>query len=265
MKKSSIINELRAERKELDQIIRAADNRLHKAPEGNVRIIRHRQGHQFYLRMSGNDKSGKYIPVAEHDKARALMQKRYDQQIKAAAEKQRAALDRFLKGYDPEILKTIYTSMSDVRRESIIPAQISDQEFIRQWEQAEYVRKGFKEGTVEHYTSKNEQVRSKSEVMIADALRRAGIPYHYERPLKLGNDTLHPDFTILRVEDRCELLWEHLGRMDDKGYCQKALRRIREYEKYGIYPGIHLIITMETSDCPINLSIINHIIKLYCM
>ena len=108
-------------------------------------------------------------------------------------------------------------------------------------------------------------VRSKSEVMIADALEQAGIPYRYECPLQLGRAILHPDFTLLRIADRKHLYWEHLGKMDDPEYVIKNLRRIRLYEQNGIMPGIDLILTMETSWQPMNLSVIKQMIQTYCI
>ena len=107
-------------------------------------------------------------------------------------------------------------------------------------------------------------MRSKSEVMIADALSKANIPYRYECPLRLGNAVVHPDFTVLRSSDREIVYWEHFGMMDDPEYCHKALQKIRLYEKCGIYPGIRLIITMETSYLPINLTVIGDAIRTYC-
>ena len=101
--------------------------------------------------------------------------------------------------------------------------------------------------------------------MIADALAQAGLPYRYECPLMLGTAVVHPDFTILRREDRKELFWEHLGRMDDAGYVMKNLSKIRLYEQNGIMPGIDLILTMETSQQPINLSVIKQVIRTYCI
>ena len=264
MKRSEIIDTLRKDRNHLSDVIRSADKRLAKAPHGLVRIVKHRKGYQFYLRESGQDKSGTYMPSSEHMKAVQLIQKRYDQQVRRAAARQVTAIDRFLSEYDPQCLKQIYTSLHEARKAHIEPAEISDEEYARRWQEEEYRHKAFFEDTVEHYTGKGERVRSKSEVMIADALARAGIPYRYECPLELGSIAVHPDFTILRSSDREILYWEHFGMMDDPEYCQKAVQKIRLYEKSGFYPGIHLIITMETAQLPINLTVINRVIRTYC-
>lgn len=265
MNKSIIIQELTQEKDSMLAILKNVNKRLCKAPEGSIRIIRHRKGYQYYLRMSGADKSGVYIPAAERAKAEALIQKGYDMKIKKAAEKQYQVLERFLKNYDPDLLKDVYANLSEVKRKSIMPVEISDVEYIRRWQAFEYEPKEISEEVPEHYTSKGERVRSKSEVMIADALKQENIPYRYECPLCLGGTTIYPDFTILRAGDRKTIYWEHLGKMDDSEYVHSALRRIRMYEGQGLYPGIHLILTMETGFLPINIAVIRRMIQTYCL
>ena len=259
-----MIEYLLEEKKKLSRIIRETKRRLDKAPEGCVRIVKHRNGYQFYLRTEGGDTSGVYLPVSERRKALALIQKRYDSQIRKAAEKQLDVIDYFLQKYDPESLKKIYQSMSEARKEFVVPVELPDEEYVKEWVSRGYTRKNILEGTPEHYTNNGERVRSKSEVMIAEALTQAGIPYKYECPLELGGIVIYPDFTILRQEDREILFWEHLGMMDDPDYCRNALNKIRMYETHNIFPGINLILTMETSGIPINLSVIKCIIKEYC-
>ena len=265
MNSKDIIQELTEERSKLNKMIKDAERRLEKAPDGFGRLQKHGRGYQFYHRTNPEDKSGKYLPVSQRKKGIALIQKRYDQQILTAANKQLLAIDCFLKKYNPEVFKSIYSDLSEGRKQYVLPVDVSDQEFIRRWESLEFEHKPFDEGTVEHYTSKGERVRSKSEVMIADALAQAGIPYRYECPLELGNVKVHPDFTLLRIGDREEIFWEHLGKMDDAEYSSSALQRIRLFEMHGIYPGVNLIMTMEMKEQPINLVVINRMIRTYCV
>lgn len=124
---------------------------------------------------------------------------------------------------DEGCLKKIYETAPDVRKELIIPAELPDELYAQQWQSMPFRLNEIGENVPEHYSNKGERVRSKSEVMIADALAQAGLPYRYECPLMLGTAVVHPDFTILRREDRKELFWEHLGRMDDVGYVMKNL------------------------------------------
>ncbi len=100
---------------------------------------------------------------------------------------------------------------------------------------------------------RNERVRSKSEKIIADKLYSLGIPYRYEYPIILkGNVKIYPDFTILKMSEREEVYLEHLGMMDDMDYINSLLYKLDTYEKNGIYLGINLFFTYETSKNPLN-------------
>ena len=265
MNNRDLTSTLLSERNKLASIIRDAQKRLQKAPEGSVRIIKHRNDFQFFLRNTPEDKTGTYIPISERQLAISLIQKRYDTQVIASSEKQLRVIDKFLKNYNPKLLQDIYSSMSAGRKAYTKPFELPDQEYISEWLSFDYVKKEFSEDDPEHYTSKGERVRSKSEVMIADALEQMGIPYRYECPLDMSGRILYPDFTLLRIEDRKTLYWEHLGMMDDPVYCQNALRKLRIYEAHEIFPGINLILTIETSCSPINTAVIKRMIKTYCI
>lgn len=265
MSADSFMLSLEKEKKKLETIINATVKRLEKAPKGSVRVINRRYGAQFYLRSGSSDKNGVYLPVSKRPLGIALIQKSYDKKLLAMSEKQLDILKGFMKFYDPDALKKIYLSCPDARKKYLAPADMPDEEYKNNWQAQEYQHKHFQEDTPEHYTSKGERVRSKSEVMIADALGRSGIPYRYECALALSERTIYPDFTILRVSDRKEMYWEHLEKMDDPEYCSMALGRIRLYEENGLALGTDLIITMEMSDLPINLSVIKRTIKMYCL
>lgn len=83
-------------------------------------------------------------------------------------------------------------------------------------------------------------------------------------PLHLnGYGTIHPDFTVLNVKERKEYYWEHMGKMDEPEYIEKALQRINAYEKNDIFPGNRLILSHETLKYPINSRNIEKLIFQY--
>ena len=264
MNKQKVVEQLKEEKMKLTKIFSDAEKRLRKAPNGTIRISKHKNKYQFYLREKTTDKIGVYIPVSKHSLATALIQKKYDQQIRKISQKQINAITDFLKKYKPDILKDFYSSLPEIRKQYIVPVELSDAEYEMEWLSAEYVHKDFKQDTPEHFTSKGERVRSKSEVMIADTLYRMDIAYKYEYPLNLQETVIHPDFTILRRSDREIIYWEHLGMMDEPEYCNNALKRIRNYESNGIFPGINLILTMETHSLPTTITEIEKMIQTYC-
>ena len=157
-----------------------------------------------------------------------------------------------MQNYSPNKLNSYYDNLPEGRQAHITPVITPDDVFVREWLDQEYERKGFKEDDPFHTTDRGLRVRSKSEVMIAETLDLKGIPYRYEYPVRVNRNVYHPDFMILRIEDRKEFYWEHLGRMDDPDYVNSNLIKIRNYEKIGIVAGDNLILTMETSMIPLN-------------
>ena len=263
--KQTHVRKLEQERQYLQKIIRYAEGKIAKAPPGSVQVKRHSNGAQFFYRTEPSQKNGVYIPASERKLAIDLVQKRYLEQVLKAAEKQLKAMDRFLSVYDANAIRQVYTKEGFLRQNYLEPIELPDEEFRTAWQEQHYEGKEILEGVPEHYTRKGERVRSKSEVLIADALYGLGIPYRYECPLKLRQRVIHPDFTILRMSDRKELYWEHLGMMDDTEYRNHAMQRIQEYEANGIYPGEDLIVSAETMRFPLNRKIVEGMIRRYIL
>ena len=263
MNNEIVINTLLEEKTTLEGIISKAKKELKKAPEGTVQIRKHYKGYQFYHRRLSSEKNGKYIPAANRQKALTLVRKRYLQRIVKSATEQILLIDNFLDDYDPEALDKVYELEGEIRKKLITPVVMPDDLFIENWASLSYQGKTIPEDVPEHYTLKNERVRSKSEVIIANALAQENIPYRYEYPTEVFDKIIYPDFTILRIKDRKEIIWEHLGMMDDEEYRDRAFRRIREYEAAGIFPGDDLIITCETLGMPLNSKVVDAMIKHY--
>ncbi len=115
------------------------------------------------------------------------------------------------------------------------------------------------------YVSANgEEMRSKSEVMIADYLLRCNIPYRYEYPVRLKGKVFYPDFCILKLSNRQEMIWEHFGLIDDHDYRDTFMAKMELYQANGYYPGINMITTYETFQHPLNMKILAKIVEAYC-
>ncbi len=265
MSDNDLRKHLELEIEKLSNIIVSAESEISKMPKGTVQIRKHKKGYQFYLGSGHATGNGIYIPAKERQKAHALVQRRYLEQVLCVAKAQLRIIEQFIAVYDPKSLQKVYLKASPVRQGIIDPVDLPDDYYAEEWQRIEYEHKSFSEDMPEHYTQKNERVRSKSEVMIANALNSAGIPYRYEYPVNIGGRILHPDFMILRVSDRKELFWEHLGMMDDPDYLNRAIIRIREFEAAGIHIGDDLILTMETVRVPLNQAVINRTINHYIL
>ncbi|NLX82385.1 MAG: AAA family ATPase [Clostridiales bacterium] len=120
--------------------------------------------------------------------------------------------------------------------------------FTNLFEKPEIViyKQRYYEASLIHRTLKGELVRSKSEVIIANMLFEADIPYEYEKELSLGEDGIFiPDFTIDDAESGRLIYWEHCGMMSDSHYRQRWEKKKSTYAKHGIIEGENLIVSLE--------------------
>ena len=261
--KQQLLEEIDKRREVLERVIVQKEKSLQHVPPGTLRCILNGNRVQYYHRTDPKDTTGTFIRAKDRKLAMGLAQKDYDQRILKMAKKELKLIKQLEDCYRKRGIDDLYENLHPLRRELVIPICPTDEMYVNQWKEKEYVRKDFYGDTSEYHTVKGERVRSKSEIIIADTLFRMGVPYRYECPLYLeGAGTIHPDFTVLNVRKRSVYYWEHMGRMDDPDYCQKALKRISVYEQNEYYPGEKLIITQESSFQPINTrqieGIINH-------
>lgn len=248
----------------LNRIISEKENALKNAPEGIVNIAKTTKRTQFYYKRNPADRERKYLRNGEKELVAKLCQKDYDEKVLEAAQKEWKCLDDLKKRYPSVICEKVFGKLNEERKKYVVPIESPEEKFVSRWESEQYTKKGFSEGTPEHYTQRGERVRSKSEILIANALYMHGIPYKYERPLYLnGYGIVHPDFTILNIRLRKEIYWEHLGKMDNSEYVEDNLKRIEAYEKNDLFPGDKLILTYETSKRPLNSRTIERMILKY--
>ncbi len=253
-------------REEITGIIRERELSLSKAPKGRLRISRRGKNIQYYQIEENGMRHGRYLKKEEANVAAALAQKSYDIQ---AVELLKQVLKE-INGIDTQKLfdqvDQLYSNLSIERRRLVNPVRLSDSKYVELWEAVEYKGLRFKDDDpTDYYSDRGERVRSKSEVLIANKLLRAGIPYRFECPLQVKSGKIvYPDFMILNVHTRKEYYWEHFGRLDYPDYRADMLSKMEDYIDSGIFPGENLIITTETSGHPLKMWMIDTLIKKYC-
>ena len=109
------------------------------------------------------------------------------------------------------------------------------------------VREQFYEERLVHKTIRGELVRSKSEVIIANALYYHHLDYIYEPVLTLEGIIKRPDFQVLDDDTGEVWYWEHCGMMDDPKYKKRWEDKKAFYKKNGIEEGKNLIITYDVN------------------
>jgi len=264
--KKDNLRELACERlKELTEVETQCNEILATSPPGHVRIQRSGKGYQYYLRTNPKDTEGIYIKKKDQSIIHPILQRDYLSSILSEINAEKTALQKFISKYNSQKLIDIYESLPCQKKLYISPLIESDDEYASKWAEYRYTKMDFKDSQT-LYTSNGLKVRSKSEVMIAEALTRHSIPFRYEFPLNLkGLGTVHPDFYCLNVRLRQEIPWEHFGMMNDTNYANKSTYKIEKYELNGFMPGINFIFTMETSEHPLDARLIERNIEKYLL
>lgn len=170
---------------QLQSLISAKEKALKKAPAGRLRLSRRKNQVQWFHVTKGTTVHGKYIPVNEIGRAKALAQKEYDQKALPELKKWRFLIDSFLNRFRLQNLENLYACMHEGRQKLVTPVYESDETYIAQWLAGVYEGKKIEDDVPEIMTLRGERVRSKSEAMIADTLYRLKIPYKYECPLAI--------------------------------------------------------------------------------
>ena len=260
------IKEMTKGKLKLESDIAVIKQRLAASPEGTLRIATKPSGYQYYQKLESYDSKGKYLTKKETSLISRLAQKDYDQKLLAVLEKQLKAIERFMKDCDPDAVTAVYNQLSDPRKQLVTPLVLTDEEYVRQWLSTPYQKLGFRSDDPEYFTENNERVRSKSEIIIANALRSHNIPYRYEFPVyEDGVVIAAPDFNCLNVRTRKEYYWEHLGMMGDDAYVNKNIRKIERYTLAKHFDESRLILTFETDKHPLNTRIIEEKIRRYLL
>lgn len=119
-----------------------------------------------------------------------------------------------------------------------------------------------------HRTRKGLAVRSRAEIIIADALTDANVKFEYEKPLVQGGITRYPDFTIEDEISGRTYYWEHLGLLRQKDYRDSWERKLSWYRQHGIKlreegggPNGTIIVTEDQPNGAIDAEAIARIIK----
>ena len=264
---SWLINEVLGRRAEdLLNLIKVKEHALKNAPEGTVRIVRRGKKLQFYRKTEGGDYQGKYMPREEDELARRLIQKDYDERSLEKAHDELRLIQRFQTSLQKNSVDTVYAALDENRKSLVTPATLTDEQYAERWQNILYRKKRINEENQKLTTDNGETVRSKSEVIIANALRSHHIPYRYEYPIVLEtaeeeHREFHPDFYCLNLRTRQEYAWEHFGMMDDPDYAEQAVQKLALYAANGWFPGKNLIITMESKNTPLSSPEITRIIQ----
>lgn len=266
---SQLLHELLKESERLRNIITCTESIIKKAPKGSIRVSMCKNSKQFYYQEKENlektkSPNGKYLRKEERELAVKIIEREYCEKLLVTCIKRKKEIDKIIETLKSTELEKVYDSMPRAKRECFAPMVLSDEMYREMWESVTYEGKEFPEDYPEIYSDRGERVRSKTEKIIADKLYKEGIPYRYEEPYELERyGIVYPDFKILDVNNRREIILEHFGMMDDEEYCRKALKKLRMYERQGLVLGKNLMITYETSTEPFDSRLFERMLREY--
>jgi len=250
--------DLLREKENLEFLLSRIDEQLAQMPPGRLRISTSRKKEQFFHQPKDDEDTRIYIRKKDRALAEQLAQKTYLEHLKTAARGNHEFLDAFLKNYSATALTDAFTEMCPARQKLVTPWIETDAQYAARWLNTPFVGKDSSDVKNDLYSEKNEHMRSKSELLIANTFIRKGIPYKYECPLRLKDGTtIYPDFTVLQIATRKVVYVEHCGIMDNPDYRDRFFWKQKQYVKNGILPGRDLIMTFEDDSHPLDTLLVN--------
>ena len=118
----------------------------------------------------------------------------------------------------------------------------------------------FVEGLI-HTTRSKVIVRSKSEVIIADALFEEGIKFEYEKLMEENGHRCIPDFSF-ETASGDTIIWEHLGMLDNPSYRRSWEKKLKFYNEIGFEEGNNLFTTRDHDGGSIDSNEIHEVVEI---
>lgn len=143
----------------------------------------------------------------------------------------------------------------------LVPAEFHSIRFLCADWASHYTRSVYRDEELIYKTKHGEYVRSKFEMMVANALLDLRIPYRYECKLTLGNRSYLPDFMLKNPRTGDVSLLEAFGMMDSPEYATNALQKLKDYQAHGYYLGKNLFAVFDCRDAPFETDLFKDMLR----
>lgn len=229
-------------------------------PKEELICAKNGKGHKWYLKNAGKSI---YLPKKERHLAEKLAMKKYymlrKKDLMCELEACKAYIRKIPNENDTSGMLLKNAGYVELLGKAFGPHS----ENLEAWMAEEYETNKKYPEKLNIKGTQGKYLRSKSEAMIDNVLFRERIPFRYENQLVLDGIVMYPDFTIRHPKTGEYYYWEHFGMMDNSEYASHACRKIKTYCDNGIIPSINLIMTYETSACPIGMERIEQVAEYY--
>ncbi len=206
-----------------------------------------------------------YISKKSRKKAEKLALKKYYQVKLEGLLTELKAIEECLTHYPKRNFSDIFLEQNPEYQRLLSGIASTSNDTVVAWLSQDYDKnRSYPEG-LKYKTNQGILVRSKSEVIIANILSSNNIPFRYECGLSLNGLTIYPDFTIMHPVTNQIFYWEHFGLIDNPSYAHNAMTKLQTYMSNNIFPSINLITSYETKDNPLDIGMIEEIVKYYFM
>ena len=248
---------------------------LESCPQGKLIYQDNCGNNQFMQLINENGIRSRRGINKKPDLIKALARKEFNTKASEILTHNIAVLKKAIAGqilFDPEqIIQSMTKAYALVpeeyffdRNRFIITAGLDDDLLTRIKRHEEWWSKPYKEywGHPENktkLTSRGQKVRSISELLIAEALYKYSIPFHYEEELEVEGKTFAPDFTF-EGWDYKKFYLDYFGMMDQPKYAKRNFIKLDDYYDIGLIPGDNLIVAFDSKGI-MNAGVIEDIIK----
>jgi len=255
--------ELIEKQNEVNKALAFINEKLEKAPAEKLRVRKHRDTVQFYITRKDSKlkkTETKYVKRKEEARIVSLLNKYYLEKLQNELEKEKILLN-FQSGLEMQDKGEIYDRLPALVKKEIKPLFTSVKYNIEKWYKTSYKSNPFVFNQAgEYVTDLGEQVRSRAECLLANALNKMGLKYHYEELLVLKNgQKRYPDFKVAHPKTGVFYYIEFFGMMDDPEYSVNALGRIAEYAADPVFP--QMIYIFDHKDVGFSNVSVNNILK----
>lgn len=243
-------------------MLKIYEKRLTELPEGSLSVSC-KKGVNYYCKHKDGLRT--YIGKGESTEVQALQDRKILSEVIKRMENNNQLIEDFLRNYkDPSPYSVEANVGRAYRNQNVNFLRLNGKRSSRKWCDQSYQKNTAYPEQLTQKTLRGDCVRSKSEVIIANAYFAKDIQYRYEEILRVGNRTFAPDFTISISRLNKIKYHEHFGMMHDKQYRERAFQKIEAYIAAGYRPYEDIIFTFDDLDGNINTQILDKVIDAFC-
>lgn len=217
---------------------------LKNAPSGTLHSRNRKEGKAFYVYEKKDLKGFERNITDDKHLIKLMVNKRMATEILSSAEENIKYIEKLKRHYACNSPDSVLRNLPLTYKEAALDISFHCTE---KWAAKQTMQYGFDPDIHIHETISGVRVRSKSEMIIANTLTNYDVPFFYEKPFPYptAQGTFYsPDFTFELPFGEI-IIWEHLGLLNDLGYCERTALKLNLYQKHGFIIGKNLIITQD--------------------